>query len=281
MYGYVPHQSVIAYCYKNSSAQAFNITCLEPFHSTEMELYGKSKDVAIVHLAGKNISVTCPFESIGHFSVTCRAYKRLPQCTSYNGSAYSKYSRCSVVGYTADSVTCKCDLLHGNTSVLSPLLYTLYGRYSTVTADSEVSDYSITFNEAGFPVKRVASNLILVSAVSLLVLSCLGLLFSLKRDHQVAKEAKRKETFSLLKERTIQSFFEELLPAQFTLKDFYSVVSFRFFNEHSILRFMQHSRGSLASEGHEKDTLTAKWLILIGDYLLCCFTRITYYKNTG
>ena len=261
VFGFLEAKKVYLYCNRSSIPVVINGTCSQTFHGTQQQL---NKEINIVYkknVNNLNISLTCPMNVVGYFTVNCPGYNILPTCTSFNGSSYDKAKSCSVVAFNDKNTTCRCALYHDNSTLLSSTVYTVSGRFATAITQTYTEKYSTAYTELGKPHKRESSIVIFAISLSVLVVYILGVLLSVKVDKDSEIKKKKYETFSLTKPRNIDSFFDNIMPADFKFKYFDELVSSRLMKEHSILTMLGWEDGAAGKDFHR---LLTRWLLFAG-----------------
>mmetsp|Transcript_14931 Transcript_14931/g.20503 ORF Transcript_14931/g.20503 Transcript_14931/m.20503 type:complete len:1670 (+) Transcript_14931:55-5064(+) len=173
---------------------------------------------------GLRLNLTCPAGHTGFHSIRCPRLQALPQCTLWDGVAYTISPHCQVVNHTATSTTCHCNpkktfttKYHRQLAASTTFTETVYDFASTSTIHTY--DYSATFvsDPALIVVRRFT--VLTATASSLLGILLAGLLGFGFWDSQEAEESRKKRR--KLKEassrniRTIQGFFNSVVPEEF------------------------------------------------------------------
>ena len=279
-FGSLEAKKVYLYCNRSFVPVRVNGSCSQTFHETHQQLNKGITTIYSRSIKSNNVSLNCPINVVGYFTVTCPGYKISPTCTSFNGSAYVSAKYCSVVAFNAKNTTCRCTLHHDNSTLLSSTVYTVSGRIATTISQTYSGRYSVAYTELGKPRNREGSTIILAVSLSILVAYVLGVLLAAKVDKDSVTKKKKYETFSLAKPRNIDSFFNNIMPADFKFDHFDDLVSSRLMKEHSILSMVTWQWGS--SDIDFQRFLT-RWLLFAGKpfkLIRICFTiKTIFIKN--
>ena len=211
-------------------------------------------------IGGLELKIECPAPSRGFFNVTCPGRKAVPRCTTWNGAMYEINSECEVVSYDAYSTTCFCRGEDTRRRFLQ--------SSSASGSDQEFSSTFILVDEAyselfvKYPdllqVQRNAvifSTLLVVVGVFFVGLIAIG--FWDKNELLEIDKLKGKKTHTV---RTIQGFFNGIIPDEFRPGPWKELLVKRM--------MLEHSWWCVFGPYHEKKGFRmAKWTLAMGKLL--------------
>ena len=263
--------SIEIFCNKSNIPVNFNSSCMQTFRAVSKDLHHNASTIYTRLFNYRNVSVTCPVNKVGYFTVNCPGYFVQPVCRSFDGSSYVNDSTCSVVAFNENNATCKCKLRHSNSSLLVSNLYTVEGRFAVSVSEDVTESYSVSYTELGRPIQRESSIVILAVSLSIVAAYIIGSLVTFKVDGDSTHKKKRMMTFSLVKPRFIDSFFESIMPADFKFQNFEELLNSRLTKEHTILSMLC---GSNNNDSPQSRKFLSTWLYFIGNDLLILLYRI-------
>jgi hypothetical protein len=208
-------------------------------------------------IGGMELHILCPAVDRGFFNVTCPGRKALPLCTTWNGAAFEVNPECEVVSYDATSTQCLCKgenvrrrfLQSSSGTDTAQEFSTTFAFFDEPYAQAFVKYPGILQVERN---KVIFSTLIAVVAVFAGGLLCIGLWD--KNELLEIDKLKGQKTHTV---RTIQGFFNTIIPDEFRPGPWKELLVKRMMLEHSWL--------SVFGPYHEKKGFRmAKWALAMG-----------------
>ena len=184
--------------------------------------------------SGLTVNATCPAGKVGTLTVVCPVYQILPQCTYWNGTQFIADSLCKVVEYTEYNTTCICA-----SSLPSGGAQTLKLSAGTFVREGTPSQMFSLY------VSQSPRTHDFVVTVTMGTLALLFLLFVTMSRFYNPMDSKKSSTFhgrqSVSVFQRMDSFFEDLLPADLVLHSWIAVIKSRIHETHIFGTFQNMS----------------------------------------
>jgi len=209
---------------------------------------------------GIDVSILCPAVTRGYFNITCPGRRALPLCTVWNGAMYVENPNCKVVSFNAFNTTCECTGTEAQRR-----------RYLQAGDSTTTQEFSSTFDFFDDPYSQifvtypgllqVRRNEVIFATlwavVGILVLGLFGIGYWDKNELVEIDKLKGKKTHAV---RTIQGFFNTVIPDEFRPGPWKELLIKRMMLEHSWL--------SVFGPYHEKKGFRmSKWALAMGKLL--------------
>ena len=209
---------------------------------------------------GLELSILCPGVSRGYFNITCPGRLAKPLCTTWNGAMYEPNPNCRVVDYNAFNTTCYCKGSESQRRRSLQAGSSFYNQEFSSTFDFFDEPYSQTFITYPGLLQVQRNDVIfatLWAVVGVLVLGLFGVGWWDKNELVEIDKLKGKKTHAV---RTIQGFFNTIIPDEFRPGPWKELLIKRLMLEHSWL--------SVFGPYHEKKGFRmAKWTLAMGKLL--------------
>eukprot|EP01039_Chlorochromonas_danica_P002291 gene2291-2510_t len=282
----IPNAQEIVY----NSTENYNIsvTCSR-FESEVYYLTAECHD-------GEKVNVTCPVDRKGVFNITCPARRYRPACsisTSYGGNlTFSRNANCELKSFSEWNSTCYCSFVDGvqrrRLDGSSDNVNSLF--FATVTT-LEVDPVSTSFDAWPEKLSVVHNQTIVITTAVVMGVFILGLFLVIQYDRYEQNSPKKfalkyKDKYipgvlgSPIKKtdavRTIQTFFENILPADFHPLPWKTLFYRRLLLEHSYLTIWSPSPSLSSLDRSQPSPLKSeKWLLSMCKFLhILCLSTI-------
>ena len=209
--------------------------------------------------SGLEVEVDCPDDNDrGFFEVTCPGRRELPQCTVWDGSQYVANPDCTLLSFTAEETICYCRGEAARRYLQSSSMATSQ-EFSTIimSFDDPYSERFVQYSD----LLDVEENIVIfVTLMTTLALFLAGLVFFVywdKTEHLEVEKMKGKSTHSA---RTVQGFFNALIPDEFRPGPWKQLLMKRVMLEHSWF-------SALAPYREDRGFRSNKWALAMGKLL--------------
>jgi len=200
--------------------------------------------------------VTCPSVERGIYNVTCPGRKVLPLCTTWDGAEYAVNPACEVVAFNALNTTCRCGaatIARQRRGLLGAVTGSTEQEFSTTMRlfQEPYTDFFVAYP----PILQVQQNsVIFATLLTVLSLALVGLLSFAWWDRNEVVAVDKMKARKTHEVRTIQGFFNSILPDEFRPGPWKQLLLRRI--------FLEHTWFSVLGPYHEqKGFRSAKWIL--------------------
>ncbi len=245
--------------YVHTEKTYLTFACSRPYQEQTYQLSGECP-------GGIPVSFECPSRTKRLYNVSCPAHVQYPSCTQFDGSDFNIAPSCKVMSYTPDNTTCLCTTADSDT------------RRALQSSSSNVVEYSSRMS-----VQRTPYAVEIVNVPSLLAVTngaaipsifavigliyCAGLVYCLfwEAKSVVQKYRKHEEEKPKVPVRTVNVFFDLLLPDEFRRADWTQRLWNQLRLEHPFLApWAPHNNPSESIE---------RWTVAMGALLVLIFAN--------